>query len=85
MRTTSRSSTTTERRQNHDHAEEWDAPRTPGEILKEEFMKPLGLSANALARALGVPTNRVTGILKRHARYHRRHGTSARPGVWDEP
>jgi addiction module HigA family antidote len=35
----------------------------PGEILREDFMEPLGLSANALARALHVPTNRVTAIL----------------------
>lgn len=36
---------------------------TPGEILREDFMKPLGLSANALAKALHVPTNRITAIL----------------------
>jgi antitoxin HigA-1 len=36
---------------------------TPGEILREEFMLPLGLSARALARDLGVPANRITGIL----------------------
>jgi addiction module HigA family antidote len=44
-----------------------DAPRLgpvhPGEILLEEFMKPLGLSARALAAALGVPANRVTQII----------------------
>lgn len=36
---------------------------TPGEVLRHDFMEPLGLSANALAAALKVPTNRVTGIL----------------------
>jgi len=35
----------------------------PGEILREEFMIPLGLSANALARALGVPPNRISAII----------------------
>jgi addiction module HigA family antidote len=35
----------------------------PGEILREEFLKPLGLSANALAMALHVPTTRITEIL----------------------
>ena len=35
----------------------------PGEILGEEFLKPLGISANALAHAIGVPANRVSGIL----------------------
>jgi antitoxin HigA-1 len=38
-------------------------PIHPGEILREEFLVPLGLSARALAAALGVPTNRVTAIL----------------------
>ncbi len=35
----------------------------PGEILREDFMIPYGLSASALARALGVPTNRITEII----------------------
>ena len=37
-------------------------PVHPGEILGEE-LEELGLSANALAQALDVPTNRITGIL----------------------
>jgi len=36
----------------------------PGEVLAEEFLKPLGLSANALASALHVPPNRITAIIK---------------------
>ena len=39
-------------------------PIHPGEILREEFVLPLGLSGNALARALCVPANRVNAILK---------------------
>jgi addiction module HigA family antidote len=35
----------------------------PGEILREEFMRPLGLSASQLARDLDVPTNRITQII----------------------
>ena len=35
----------------------------PGEVLHEEFMVPLGLSANALARDLHVPPNRITAII----------------------
>ena len=35
----------------------------PGDILLHDFMQPLGLSANALATALHVPTNRITAIL----------------------
>lgn len=36
---------------------------TPGEVLRTEFMEPLGLSAGALARDIGVPANRITEIL----------------------
>jgi antitoxin HigA-1 len=35
----------------------------PGEILREEFMIPLGLSANALSREIDVPPNRITSIV----------------------
>jgi addiction module HigA family antidote len=38
-------------------------PVTPGEILREEFMLPLNLSARALARDIGVPANRITEII----------------------
>jgi antitoxin HigA-1 len=38
-------------------------PIHPGEILREEFMLPLGISINALARALAVPANRISGIV----------------------
>jgi addiction module HigA family antidote len=38
-------------------------PVTPGEVLREEFMLPLGLSGRALARELGVPSNRITEIV----------------------
>ena len=37
-------------------------PIHPGEILKGELTE-LGLSANAFAKALGVPANRITAIL----------------------
>lgn len=39
-------------------------PLHPGEMLREEFMKPLGLSANALAMALRVPVTRITEIVR---------------------
>ncbi len=35
----------------------------PGEILLEEFLKPMALSQNALARALGVPPRRINEIV----------------------
>jgi antitoxin HigA-1 len=38
-------------------------PVHPGEVLKEEFLKPLGLSANGLARAIRVPANRISAIV----------------------
>jgi addiction module HigA family antidote len=34
-------------------------PVHPGEILREEFLKPRGLSAGALARRVGVPRTRI--------------------------
>jgi addiction module HigA family antidote len=39
-------------------------PIHPGEILREEFMKPLGLSSNALARALDVTPARINEIVR---------------------
>ena len=61
------------------------APIHPGEVLAEDFMKPLGLSANALAQKLGVPANRISSIVggKRDVspdtalRLERAFGTSA--------
>ena len=40
------------------------SPIHPGEILREEFMKPLGLSSNALARAIDVTPARVNEIVR---------------------
>lgn len=36
----------------------------PGEILREEYLVPLGLSGRALAKLLGVPANRLTEIMR---------------------
>lgn len=47
-----------------DREEELLVPIRPGEILADEFMQPLGMSANKLARALSVPTNRISEIIK---------------------
>jgi len=38
-------------------------PIHPGEILREEFVAPLNLSASKVATALGVPPNRITQIM----------------------
>src|SRR5712671_1883308 len=53
MRTKSKSSTTTDLLPNP-HA---------GEILLEEFLKPMALSQTALARAIGVPPRRINEIV----------------------
>ena len=39
-------------------------PIHPGEILREEFLLPLHLSANALAIALGVPAPRINDVAR---------------------
>ncbi len=38
-------------------------PIHPGEVLREEFLKPLDMSANALAKALCVPASRINDIV----------------------
>jgi addiction module HigA family antidote len=38
-------------------------PVHPGEILLEEFLKPMGLSQSELARRLGVPPRRINEII----------------------
>jgi len=38
-------------------------PVHPGEILREEYLVPINLSANALAQVLGVPANRISAIV----------------------
>jgi antitoxin HigA-1 len=63
-------------------------PIHPGEILLEEFMKPMGISINSLARNIDVPPGRVSAIAngKRaitadtEIRLGRYFGTS--PEVW---
>jgi len=44
------------------------APVHPGEILREDFMKPLGLSANKLALELHVPATRIGEIVNERRR-----------------
>lgn len=52
----SRSSTITD-------PEDWLPNVTPGEVLLEEFLKPLHLSQSALAKAVGVPPRRINEIV----------------------
>ena len=51
----SRLSTTTEDERIRTH---------PGEVLREEYLKPLGMSARTLALAIGIPPNRLTEIVR---------------------
>lgn len=39
-------------------------PMHPGEVLREEFMKPLDLSAYRIAKSIGVPPNRIQDIAR---------------------
>ena len=39
-------------------------PVHPGEVLREDFLVPLGMSANALAKALNVPAPRVNDVVR---------------------
>lgn len=39
-------------------------PVHPGEVLREDYLKPLGMTANALAQALKVPAPRINDIVR---------------------
>ncbi len=39
-------------------------PVHPGEVLREEYLIPLGLSANALSKALNVPAPRINDVVR---------------------
>lgn len=39
------------------------SPITPGEILLEEYLEPMGISQNAMARAIGVPPRAINEIV----------------------
>jgi len=40
----------------------------PGEVLSEEFLKPLGITAYKLSKALGIPQTRISEIVKKNRR-----------------
>ena len=39
-------------------------PIHPGEVLREEFLRPMGISAHALAMALQVPAPRINDVVR---------------------
>src|SRR5688572_21990322 len=55
-------------------------PITPGEVLLEEFLKPLSLSQNELARAVDVPPGRINDLV--HGRRSITRDTAARLAVY---
>jgi addiction module HigA family antidote len=63
-------------------------PLHPGEVLREEFLKPMGITPYRLAKDINVPVNRITGIVNEERtitadtalRLSRYFGTSAK--VW---
>jgi addiction module HigA family antidote len=63
-------------------------PLHPGEVLREDFLKPMGITPYRLAKDIAVPVNRVTGIVNEERaisadtalRLSRYFGTSAK--VW---
>lgn len=55
-------------------------PITPGEILLKEFMEPLGISQNKLARDIDVPVTRISDIV--HGRRSITTDTALRLGVY---
>lgn len=63
-------------------------PLHPGEVLREDFLKPMGITPYRLAKDINVPVNRITGIVNEARtikadtalRLSRYFGTSAK--VW---
>jgi plasmid maintenance system antidote protein VapI len=52
-------------------SEQWMPPVHPGEVLREDFMKPLGLTVNKLALELHVPATRIGEIVHERRRKRR--------------
>ena len=63
-------------------------PLHPGEVLREEFLQPMGITAYRLAKDINVPVNRITAIVNEERavsadtalRLSRYFGTSAK--IW---
>jgi addiction module HigA family antidote len=46
-------------------------PVHPDEVLREDFLAPLSMSVNALAKALGVPTPRINDVARASGHFAR--------------
>jgi addiction module HigA family antidote len=56
-------------------------PMHPGEVLHEEFLIPLKLSAGALASKMNLPRTRIERIASEDVGYHSRHCASLGQGA----
>ena len=57
-------------------------PVRPGEVLREDYLKPLGLSVNALAKRLNVPTSPMNDVSPEASRGKRRYRPCGSCVVW---
>jgi addiction module HigA family antidote len=58
----------------------YNKPITPGEILQEDFLAPMGISQNGLARSISVPPARINDIV--HGRRGITADTAARLAIY---
>ncbi len=54
----------------------------PGEILREEFLRPMGMSANELARSIYVPAPRINDIVLERRGGHRGYRCQTGSFLW---
>ena len=58
-------------------------PTHPGEMLLEEFLKPMGISQRDLADGIRVPYQRVNELINRRTRRHPCYGATAGKVLWE--
>jgi addiction module HigA family antidote len=58
------------------------SPITPGELLQEEFLEPLGISQYRLAKAIGVPASRISEIITADTDLRLCRVLGLSPGYW---
>lgn len=59
----SKSATITDREASVGHPDDWLKNPTPGDVLLEDFLKPVGMSQTAQANAIGVSPRRINEIV----------------------
>jgi hypothetical protein len=57
-------------------------PITPGELLLEEFLKPMEISQYRLAKEIGVPAQRIGDIVAGETDHYRRHRFASVSLLW---